>query len=148
MQSKDNLIHDEGYRLWQEFATKNPQYFESIKEYLPKKFVSIYEKVNFQDFNILNIEYISIPPKKSAIRMITKDYHNENGKNMLFDFTYYNVKECSCYIASTQFPINWSYDMFKIMENGLIMHRILCSNRAYFDITAKSIEIRSYQREE
>ena len=146
LQSDDELIHDEGYRLSYEFARKNPQYFQSIKKWLPKKFVSTYEKINFHDFHILNIEYYSSPPKKSKIRMVTHDYHEEYGKDMIFDFVYRDIKEYSCFITSALLPINWSRDIFEILDNGLIMHRILCSNRVFFDITAKSIEIKSYQK--
>lgn len=144
LKSKDDIIYDEGYRLWSEFAIKNPNYFERIKKILPKNFVTVYDKINFHDFHILSIEYYSKTLKSSSIKIVTYDYHNEYGENMFFDFIYNDVIDYSCSITSVP-PINWSYDIFEILDEKLFMHRILCSNRIFFDITSKNIEIKSYK---
>ena len=142
LKSSDDSVHDEGYRLWREYASMAPNYIESLKEYLPKRFAMKYADMNFHDFHILGVTYVPKQESKAMVRIVMNDYFNEYGKDMFYELLYTDVIQYSCHVPFVSNQVSWSYDIFESCGKGRFMHRILCSNRCWFDILARSIEIK------
>lgn len=141
MQSTNDSIHNAGYRLWQEFAIKNPQYFTSLKEQIPKRFCETYQKLKLHDFRVLDIGCHSKQHRMTEIRLLLYDYHEDYGKNLFFNMIYQGVGEYYFSVKSTEFAMSWGYDIFEPLENGMLKHRILCSDRTSMEIAFKTISL-------
>ena len=141
LNSEDFQVQEKGFQKWTEFVQNHPCYFESIKKHLTKHFCEVYQKMRFHDFHVQDIEYHSNPPKMTEVRLFIYDYHEDHSKNLYFTITYRNVSKYSINVESTQYAISWGYDIFEILENGLLKHRILCSDRTSIEIVFKTINI-------
>lgn len=125
--SEDADIRMEGSQKWAEFSKEYPHYFESIMHNFTNKFCEVYKEIKFHDFRIDKIHYaLDESSGHPTIDMVIFDYHEDYEKDFYLKFTYNDVKAYSINVQETQSHLAWNADIFEIMDDGFIKHRILC----------------------
>ena len=142
IKSDDCQMQEEGFQKWYEFKKNRPEYVDGIKKKLSNDFYHTYNKMSFHDFQLCDIKYSHNPPSKSTIELLLYDYHETYGKNLYYSLVYSAVSSYTIDIKSTKYAISWGNDIFEDMDEGLLKHRILCSDNISIDIVFKKIRLK------
>lgn len=145
MNSKDKEIRETGIKRWQESTKVYAEYFNSIKNKLPKGFLKTYDKINFHDFQLSEINIKGQFDKDMEISLLLYDYYEDYGKDVYYQIIYSKVSKYMCDIYS-EYGLGWGYDEFELHENGIWEHRIICSNGAELEIAFKRIKVKKISR--
>lgn len=129
--SEDEQIQYEGQCKRMQFFLENEDYFRRTNGLLPKDFAQIYKNMSFHDFQILEFHLDERQRHGAVVSIVVYDFHEDYGKNVIFKIVYEGVEEHSITINSNNHRLNWAYDIFEHCENGLWVHRIMCSDAKY-----------------
>jgi len=141
--SGDEEIREEGFDKWSEFNQNNPKYMETIKENFSKKFYEEYQGKVLHDFHVLNVDILcnTRPPRKTEIKLLIYDFHEEYGKDLYFYLRYTGVKSYSFHSPDMDIEASWYGDIFEVTADGMLKHRIALINDACIEITFKNIRM-------
>lgn len=144
--SKDEKLNEKGWEEWNKFNELYPDYREIIKPCFSQEFYSIYNSVNFHDFDILEVKCDFHRNTGKEVSICILDYFNDYKKNLCLRIVYTNVVSFRFDIGDIIYSLSWSNDIFEILADGKIKHRILLSNGSYIEIVSESVGIEVFEK--
>ena len=146
MNSSDESVRKEGHEKWDKSVAEYTEHYKEIRKKLPKGFIKIYDKYNFHDFEIIDINVHNDLSRKLNASLLIYDYYKDYGSNNYFEIIYYDVKQCNYRVVNASQKLGWGYDEFEIKE-GLWIHRILCNSGTELEIVFSRIGVRKVTKQ-
>ena len=140
MNTSDIKTREEGVKKWDETAKEYGDYFQSIRDKLPKKFTREFDNnCWFHDFTFDSINVSKIEKRTSTIELIIT--HDTNSFKITLSgvtsFTF-NIPSTRCWLCG---KLTWGYNEFELSDDGMWIIRILCDIESELEILFKRISI-------
>ena len=127
-----------GYKKWDSFKIKFPNYKKEIIKNFSGAFIDLYSKYNIHDFELVNVEYDTC---NATVGIRLYDYYEDYSENFYISFIYSGVSK---FIINTNIynrHLLWNNDIFIKHSKSKYQHRILLIDNNYICIDFKNIEV-------
>lgn len=141
IQSDNYFIQKIGFKKWDYFEKKYPDYSINLRRKLLKDFYSIYKKVNFHDFHIIDINCDFNVFQQSEIKLHLYDFHEDYDRNLRLWLIYRGVSNYSLNISSSKFAMTWGNDIFYTKSKEEYVHKIIFSDSSNINIAFKEVNV-------
>lgn len=139
--SENELLNEKGWKKWDEFNELYPNYTDIFKSYLENDSYLMYTSINFHDFDIIEVNCSLDRKKAKEVSICIFDYFNDYKKNLFIRITYTNVVKYMADVKDIIYSVSWNNDIFEILDDKKIKHRILLSNGSSIEIVCESVDI-------
>ena len=144
--SVNEKTREKGDELWDINDKQYSEYIQTVENKLPKVFIKIYyDNHGFHDYHV----------KKIAIDCFEKSKFNIS-ITLTHRADIFLLKYTGVIAINFDIPLNhdwmggkmeWGYDEFELLENGIWEHRILCDFDCEFHIRFKTISAKKINKE-